>query len=140
MLLFWLPMGLVYDFPTWISVSFTSQKSTKKSLNQFCFLLILDDFRALCLTAALNFFDNQKIWQKCDLLRPSRMILLNPFRYESSFNVGYPLKIWTKNDSFSSKRCHLKTYWATKLWLVLNERFFIIFYGSAFISILNIKV
>ena len=90
-------MGLVYDFPSWISVALTSLEATKKSIIQLCFLLILDDFSALGLTGAINFFDNQKICQKCDLLRPSRMILLNPFRYESSFNVGCPLKISTEN-------------------------------------------
>ena len=70
--------GIGLSIPTLIGISSTSLEATKKSLNEFCFLWILDDFRALCLTAALYSFDNQKNCQKCDPLRPSRMILLNP--------------------------------------------------------------
>ena len=70
--------------------------SNKKSLNQFCFMLTLDNFTAICFTAALNFFNSQKIFKKCDLTRPSRMILVNLLRFKSFFNIGCPVKIWTE--------------------------------------------
>ena len=44
------------------------------------------------------------------------------------------------NVIFSSNHCHLKMDWATELCLVLNGRFFIIVYGSAFIVLLDMKV
>ena len=137
MLLFWVSMGLVYDFSTKISVSLISQQAPKRSFNRFGFVLILDNLRAICLTAAFNFFNNQKICKKCDLTRPSKMILVNPFRFESSFNIGCPLKIWTENlkksDSFSSKRCQIKMVRATDLHLVLNGRYYVIVCWSSFI-------
>ena len=67
--------------------------SSEKSLNLFDFVLILDNFKAMYLIAVFIFFNNQKIGEKCDPMRSSRMIFVNPFRFESSFNVGCPLKI-----------------------------------------------
>ena len=67
--------------------------SSEKSLNLFDFVLILDNFKAMYLIAVSLFFNNQKIGEKCDPMRSSRMIFVNPFKFESSFNVGSPLKI-----------------------------------------------
>ena len=95
-LLFRVSMGLVHDFSTKISVFLISQQAPKKSLNRFCLVLILCNLRAICFTAAFNFFNNQKICKNCDLIKPNRIILVNSLKFESYFNVGCPLKIWTE--------------------------------------------
>ena len=73
-------------------------------MNQFCFMLTLDNFTAICFTAAFYFFNHQKIYEKCDLMRPSRMNLVNPFRFKSFFNVGCPMKIWTETLIIGMRR------------------------------------
>ena len=135
MLLFRVSMGLVYDFSTKICVSLISQQAPKKSFNWFGFVLILDNLRAICLTAAFNFFNNQKIWKKYDLMRPSRMILVNPFRFESSFNLGCPWKFWTKTFQldFGKMTIFLQNALIWKRIERLNGRFFVTVCWSAFV-------